>query len=96
MANHIGDRHAVIDTFGADVTLKSGECKVLLITIYAAGAGELATFIDNSGQIVFMVSAGTGLVDSIMMPTPIGVDGLVFDDSASTLEAGDALVVHFA
>jgi hypothetical protein len=96
MANHLGERHAVLDTFGADVTLKSGRCKVLSISVFADTEIGMAVFIDNKGNRVAMVGGVISSVEQFTPCQPIGCEGFIFDDSASTLDAADFVIVHFA
>jgi len=96
MANYAGQRHAVIDTFGADVTLKTGRCKVLSISVFCDTEAGVAIFIDNFANPVAMAGGAIGACDDYTPCQPIGCDGFIFDDSASTLDANDYVIVHFA
>jgi len=96
MANHVESNYAYIDTFGADVTIASGRAKILAITVYAAAAAEYAVFINSKGRVVAIAGGAQDAVDHFTPCQPVGCDGLVFDDSASTLEANDFVIVHLA
>jgi hypothetical protein len=96
MANIVTDQYALIDTFGSDVVLKTGRCKVLSITVYAAAAAEIARFKNAKGDLVLMVGGIQDAVAQFAASQPIGLFGLTFDDTNSTLEANDLVIVHFA
>jgi len=96
MANIVEKNYAYIDTFGADVRIWSGDGKLLSITTVCVGAAEMAHFKNDKGHTVFVTGGLTSLVDHFCPARPIRVWGLTFDDTASTMEAGDFLVIHFA
>ena len=99
MANIIKDKFAYIDTFGSDVTIVSGRtrAKILAITVYSGGStAEYARFKNGDGEPVALCG---GLADVVAHFTPakvLTVFGLVFDDTGSTLESGDFIIVHLA
>jgi hypothetical protein len=96
MANVVTKKLAYIDTFGADVVLAVDYVRVLSITTACIGGAETAFFKNEHGQVVFITGGLTSLVDHYCPSQPVQVEGLVFDDTLSSLEAGDFIIVHFA
>ena len=95
MANNLGATVAYIDTFGADVVMKTTYCKIVSITVYAEGGAEIAYFKNKHGTPVAIVGGLTALVSHFTPCQPITVEGLTFDETLSTLEANDIVIVHF-
>lgn len=96
MANKITQQFAVIDTFGADVTIKDKYCEVIMISVAAAGNAEIAKFKNKEGQLILMSGSSANTVDHLAPSQPITCYGLIYDDGGSTLEDGDIVIVHFA
>ena len=96
MANKVTRRYASLDTFGADVDLKTGDAHVLSITVVAAGGAKAAHFINADGDKVFAVSAPTGEARTYSPAEPVRVFGLTYDDSESSTASGDYVIVHFS
>jgi len=94
MANYNGDRHAVLDTFTGDVEIYAGRIDVISISLRCAGA-EVAIFNNKAGYKIAIVGGVDTEVDHFTPSQPIGCDGLVFDNTASSVESGDLLILHY-
>jgi len=92
-ANTVGTNPIRIDTFGADVTIKSsGRLNVDAIVLTAYTSAKTVTFIDASGANCLVAEVPTGETVTISGPLQFS-NGLVFDDSASDLAAGDFIFI---
>ena len=96
MANYTGERHAVLDTFGSDVILKSDRCQVLSISVFCDTEVGVAMFIDSHGNPIAMAGGIINSVEHFTPCQPLGCEGFIFDDGASSLDADDFVIVHFA
>lgn len=97
MANILGDKFAVIDTFGADVELARDKwIKVMSIIVSADSATRKAYFKDESGRVIFVISSDKEKAFPYNPPQPVCVEGLVYDDTLSNLASGDHIIIHFA
>ena len=96
MANNTGSNPVFIDTFGGDVTIGTGVVIVTSIVMEGATAGDTATFIDSQGVEVLRLSNGVNGASAIWTPSePFKFpNGLIMDDSASSLAAGDFILVY--
>lgn len=95
MANSTTGNPIVIDTFGADVTISSGFVRVNLIIATGFTSNKTVTFIDNDGNRImnFEVPAAESKIISPAEPF-VFPNGMIFDDSASDLAAGDFVYVY--
>ena len=95
MANYNGDRHAVLDTFTADIQIQAGRIDLISITLLCAGA-EVAVFNNKAGYPIAIVGGPNNVVDHFTPSQPVGCDGLIFDNTASSVEsASDVIILHY-
>ncbi len=95
MANYNGDRHAALDTFAGDIVIYAGRIDVISISLLCADP-EVAVFNNKAGYKVAMVGGPDNVVDHFTPSQPVGCDGLVFDNTASSVEsASDIIVIHY-
>ena len=94
MANNLSGNNKRIDTFGADVTIGTNPVYVIAIVATGYTSNKTVTFINNDGgeELCFEVPAN-GSSQFIPSEAVCFRDGLIFDDSASDLAAGDKLFV---
>ena len=95
MANNVNMNPIRIDTFGADVIINSGQAVVNSIVMEGASAGDTAVFIDTDGEEVLRLSNSADGASAIWSPAAPHrfKSGLIFDDSASSLSAGDFVFI---
>ena len=96
MANNVNINPAYIDTAGGDVTISSGIVTVSLMSLTDnAGAAKKVVFIDNDSNVVAVIQAaanGTSLWDPA---EPFCFqNGLIYDDSASSVANNDIVLVY--
>ena len=96
MANSTVTNPVYIDTFGGDVTISTDQVTVVSIVMEGASAGDTATFIDNEAKEVLRLSNAANGASAIWSPSePFRfANGLIFDDSASSLAANDFVWVY--
>lgn len=96
MANVLVTNPVVIDTVAADVTISTSAVKVHNINFDSNAAPGKVVFIDNAGYIKFIleVTAAAGGTDRQDFDTPVWVEGLIVDQSASTFPAGSTLLIY--
>jgi len=94
MANTLGTFPIAIDTFGADVTIGSKIVVIHSMYITAYTSAKTVTFIDLSGNKCFVAEVPSGQTLPIEPAKPLRFsNGLIFDDSASDLAAGDFIFI---
>ena len=64
--------------------------------LYAVGGPEIAVFKNSKGETIFYVGGVQNSVEHYSPCQPIGCEGLILDDTASSLEIADYLIVHLA
>jgi hypothetical protein len=97
MANDNSGPIVRIDTFGADVVIGAGYARVSMILVTAYSSAKSVAFIDSSGGEVMKLECPSGETYSVTFSQPFDFqNGLIFDDSASDLAAGDKLYVYLA
>jgi len=96
MANVIELNYAYLDTFTADIVISKTFIKVIAMTVCAFGGPELAVFVNSKHNPVLIGGGVETIVDHFTPSQPIGLEGLVYSSSLSTLEAGDRILLHFA
>jgi len=95
MANQTTGNPVVIDTFGSDVAISSNKIKVTSIVVEGASAGDTAVFLDRDGNEVSRLSNAANGASVVWSPAePFRFNGLTFDDSASSLAAGDFVFIY--
>ncbi len=95
-ANDVDSTPRRIDTFGADVTIRAGSVSVTSILVTAYSTIKTVTFIDSSAAVVLVIEVPVGSTvawpqygDKAIQFT----NGLIYDDSASDVAAGDFIFV---
>jgi hypothetical protein len=84
-----------IDTFGSDVTIDAGVITVYSIYITVYTTAKTITFIDNDAANILVVEVAAGATGQITPAKPVRFpNGLIFDDSASDLGAGDFIFIY--
>jgi len=90
MANLNKGANIRIDTFGSDVTIGAGRVTVNCMIITAYTSAKTVTFIDSAGTTALVLEIPSGATGQLTPSKPITFpNGLIFDDSASELAAGD-------
>jgi hypothetical protein len=95
MANLITSKYAYIDTFGADVVIARNFRALLSVNVWLANNGK-AVFTNMKGDPMMVLGGLKDTTDHLVPGAPIGVDGLIYDASLSSLGAGDILIINFA
>jgi len=93
MANSVGTNPVRLDTFGADVTIKAtGRVVVDSIVITGYTDPKTVTFIDAAGAVVLVAECAAAGTESVSGPLTF-TNGLIFDDDASDVAAGDFVFI---
>lgn len=101
MSNNVNVNPVVIDTFGSDVVISSTPVTVSSIVMEGASAGDTATFIvdpsHGTTEVLRLSNAASGATAPWKPAIPFTFqNGLVFDDSASSLATGDYIYIFLA
>ena len=83
-----------IDTFGADVTIATGMLRVTGILVNAFTSTKTVAFIDSDGASILKLEATADASSQLIVPMKFD-NGLIFDESASDLAAGDSIYIFF-
>lgn len=95
MANQTTGNPKVIDTFTGDVTISTNKVQVSSIVMEANLLGDTAVFDDRDGNEVLRLSCETANGSTIWTPSkPFKFNGLTFDNTASSLGAGDFVFIY--
>ena len=95
MANNLVSNPCYIDDVGADITVASGGVEVSLITVTEQGtAARKVVFIDNNGEVVCVINVAQGTTEPWRPAAPFYFqNGLIYDESASTVVDNDVILV---
>lgn len=93
MANSLKGSPLTIDTFGADVTIDTGDCRIVAILWTAYTSTKTVTFIDVDGNTIMKLEIEAGSSQFTPSRPANFSNGLVFDDSESDFEAGDFISI---
>ena len=101
MANNLNLNPIVLDTFDANVVLRTkgvGPLTVKRITLHSAASGDRFALEDEDGTPIFVISQDATLVQTLDFGDGFGFsNGVVFDfDDAlqSGLSAGDIVLIY--
>jgi len=95
MANQLTGNPRVIDTFTGDVTVSASHVIVSSIVMEGASAGDTAVFNNSDGLEVLRLSNPVANGSIVWSPAqPIEFKGLTFDNTASSLGAGDFVFIY--
>lgn len=95
MANNLGTNPIYIDDVGADITISSDQIVVSCITVTENGAAaRKVTFIDNDDNVVLViqVAASSTVFWGPIKPFRFS-NGLIYDESASTIVDNDIVLI---
>jgi len=94
MANVLTQNPITIDTFGADVSIS--QCKIRIAGIYvtALSSDKNVVFIDASANKVLDLRVASGTTAQFTPGKPVEfTNGLIYDDSASSVASNDLITV---
>jgi hypothetical protein len=90
MANRVTGYNRMLDTFGADVTISTDPIYVSAIIVTGYTTAKTVTFIDADSALMLTFEVPADGTSQFTPSVPIYFgNGLVFDESASDLEAND-------
>jgi hypothetical protein len=90
-------KQVVLTTFGSgDVVLKTGECKILSISVFCDTEIGMLVLVDNNGDRIAMAGGAISSVEHFTPSQPIRSFGCTMSDTPTTLDANDVAIVHFA
>lgn len=98
MANSTTTNPVVIDTYTADVVVSRTPITVTSIVMEGASSGDTATFIEGHGGTAEVLRLSNGANGASVVWTPAEPftfnNGLIFDDSASSLATNDFIFIY--
>jgi hypothetical protein len=96
MANNLNTSPVYIDDVGADITISTTQTKVSMISVTEDNsAAAKVVFIDNDSAVVAIIQVGSGETAYWTPSEPfLFSNGLIYDDSASSVDDGDIILVY--
>ncbi len=97
MANSLTTNPVYIDVAGADVTVASGPAWITQISVTEDNsAAAKVVFIDNDDNVVAVIQVAQNATSYWTPASPfMFANGLIYDDSASSVDNGDQILVYF-